>query len=334
MRADWFLVLAAVSAAWSFVTLAWADDPKARASEIFHEASRAYDRGQFAAAASGFEESDRLVPRSAALYNAGVAWEAAGDPARAANDYDTALDRGELAPDQAADARKQLDALERKLGRLDVLAPPDARIVVGVVEGHGPRLHLHVEPGAHDVLVTTADGRAERRTIDARAGEVATVRFEDRPGPVPQPPLGPSTRTPRQQSPPAVPSGRPTASPLRPGGGVSGPVISHPPSHPERTVAWVALGTAVAFSGAAIVFGVKTLDSLHSFESSDELDASAHDNAVRYRLLTNIALGAAGAVALLGGTLLVVSFTGSRETRQAGLAVEAGLGSVALRWRY
>jgi hypothetical protein len=314
MRAECRTFLAIGSAAvWSFGTPARADDPKARASELFHEASAAYERGQFAAAASAFEESDRLVPRSAALYNAGVAWEAAGDPARAANDYDTALDRGELAAEQAADARKQLDALSRKVATLDVLAPPDARIVVGVVEGHGPRLHLRVEPGPHDVQVTRADGRAERRTIDARPGDAATVRFEDRPAPEAPPPAAP-------------------VAPSSPG--VPRPVSGGPPSHPQRTVAWVALGTAAAFTGAAIVLGVKTLDSLHAFESSDEFDAGAHDDAVRYRLLTNIALGAAGAAAALGGTLLFVSLTGSRETRKASLAVQGGVGSVALSWRY
>jgi hypothetical protein len=319
MRADWLIVLAAGSAALSVATSAGADDPKTRASELFHEASRAYERGQFAAAASAFEESDRLVPRSAALYNAGVAWEAAGDPARAANDYDIALDRGELSADQAADARKQLDVLARKLGTLDVLAPQDARIAVGVVEGHGPRLHLHVEPGPHDVQVTRADGRAERRTIDAKPGEAATVRFEDRPLPAAQPTSGTSTSPPTSQPPPKPSPPPPPSGQL---------------SHPERTVAWVALGTAAAFAGAAIVLGVKTLDSLHSFESSDEFDAGAHDDAVRYRLLTNIALGASGAVAVLGGTLFVLSFTRSREAKNAGLAVEGGVGSVALSWHY
>jgi hypothetical protein len=96
----------------------------------------------------------------------------------------------------------------------------------------------------------------------------------------------------------------------------------------------VALGTAAGFSAAAIVLGVETLNSLHSFESSNDTDPGAHDDAVRYRLLANVAWSVAGGAALLGGTLLVISLTGSHETSKTGLAVEGGFGSVALTGRY
>ena len=96
----------------------------------------------------------------------------------------------------------------------------------------------------------------------------------------------------------------------------------------------MALGTAAGFSAAAIVLGVETLNSLHSFEGSADMDQGAHDDAVRYRLLANVAWSIAGGAALLGGTLLVVSLTGSHETSKTGLAVEGGFGSVSLTGRY
>src|SRR5262249_47150270 len=72
------------------------DEDRTLAMARFRAASEAYGRGEYAAAARAFEESYRLVPRAAAVYNAARAWQAAGERARAADDYEAALKRTDL----------------------------------------------------------------------------------------------------------------------------------------------------------------------------------------------------------------------------------------------
>jgi hypothetical protein len=290
--------------------IALADD-KPRAAQLFREASSAYEQGKFAAAARAFEESDRIVPRAAALYNAALAWEAAGDPARSAEDYASAISRADLPADQAAGARDQLAVLSRKLGSLDVIAPADARIAVGSIEGHGPRFHLYVEPGTHDVVVTSPDGATESRTITIGAGASEIVRLGER------------------AAPPPPPAATPLSTPA-----------SHDAGHSHRVPAtvWALFGGSALFGGAAVALGLETLHARKTFDASNETSKSDHDEAVRFRLLTNVAWACAAASAALGGTLLVVSLTKDRdgdgdETRTA-LTVSPSDRTVGLRHRF
>ena len=297
-----------------------ADDPRARAAQRFRDAAHSYEQGQFAAAATAFEESALLVPRAAALYNAAVAWEAAGDPARAAQAYEGAVRRPDLPPDQATSARRQLLALSRKLGLLDVFATQDARLAVGSIEGSGPRLHLYVAPGPHDVRVTWPDGSTQVRTVEVAAGASEVARFE---APAPAlPPRGVPTEPPRQ---PSAPEAKPTPFVVPP---------SSPHGHALRTAGWITLASSVAFTGAAIVLGVETLDARNTLVASNDTNAAAHDEALRYRLLTNVAWGASALSAALGGTLLVLSFGKRDAGTGAQLAVTSGPGSLAVRWRF
>ena len=59
-----------------------ADGDTTRAARLFRAASDAYARHDFREAAVQFESAYRTAPRGAAIYNAGLAWEAAGDFAR------------------------------------------------------------------------------------------------------------------------------------------------------------------------------------------------------------------------------------------------------------
>jgi hypothetical protein len=293
---------------------AHAEDPKTRASQLFHEASGAYEHGQFAAAARAFEESDRLVPRAAALYNAAIAWEAAGDPARAAEAYERALGRTDLPHDQAAGARQELAMLSRKLGALEVIVPSDAHVAVGSIEGPGPHFHLYVEPGHHDIRVTWRDGATEVRTIEVVTGGSQVVRFEER------------ATSPREPG--------PVAKEALPPAPARAPLEASPHSNGARTAGWVILGGSAAFAGAAIVFGIKTLDARNALIASNDTSRSAHDEAVRDRLLTNIAWAGAIGSAVVAGILFVVSKSKGHDSLRTPVAVGTGPGSLVMRERF
>jgi hypothetical protein len=293
--------------AWRIVATAWtvfvlltrtahADELKARAARLFHEASDAYARGEFAAAASSFEESDRWVPRGAAIYDAAVAWEAAGDAARAAQDYESSVDRPDMSADQVTAARRQLQVLAVRVGALEVFAPAGAHIAVGAREGAGPRLRLYLEPGAHEIVVTSPGAAPERRTVDIAAGQSQSAHFE-----APTPP--PETRA-------AVPA-------------------SH--SSARRTWGWITLGSGVAFAGAAVYFGVRTLDERSALISSGDTSTRDHDAAVRDRLWTNVFWAAAGVAGVIGTTLLVWPSGSSKTAARVSVQIDFARASLVAR---
>src|SRR4051812_18908720 len=75
------LARAALALALLLVVLgaARADDNAATAAELFRTASAAFARGEYRAAAIGFEEANRRASYAATLYNAALAWSAAGE---------------------------------------------------------------------------------------------------------------------------------------------------------------------------------------------------------------------------------------------------------------
>src|SRR5687767_1017650 len=118
--------LLALLLAWSLVLTAasaLAEDQKTLARERFAEASAAHARGDFREAARLFEEAHRLAPAAGAKFNAGIAWDQAGDLPRAADDYEIALEMGGLDQQDAAQASSRLSALKQQLGALSIEGP-------------------------------------------------------------------------------------------------------------------------------------------------------------------------------------------------------------------
>ena len=90
--------------------------------EKFNEGLSLFQAGQHEEAADAFYEAYRARPHAAALYNAGLAWQLAGDLGRAATAYSLALEM-KLGDSARADARKRLDELGSSVGRIEVGAP-------------------------------------------------------------------------------------------------------------------------------------------------------------------------------------------------------------------
>ena len=171
------LALAASLAFAPVTAFADAASDKAAAAASFQVGAAAYAKADFRAAAAAFENAYRIAPRGAAIYNAGLAWEGAGDAARAADAYSAALARSDLAEGQAKDARFRLEKLQHTLGRLQVNVPADATVSIeriGTMRGSGT---AHVTPGDRDVRVVYADGRSETRRVYVFAGGQSKLEF-------------------------------------------------------------------------------------------------------------------------------------------------------------
>ncbi len=255
-----------------------------QASEFFRAGEAAYGRGDFPAAARAFEEAHRRAPHAATLYNAGLAWELAGDAPRAADDYDAALKVGGLDLRQSADAGARLAALEKSLGRVAIVAPAGNAVTVAHVEREAIPVLVHVRPGKYDVTLFRPGGRTDVVPINATAGARTEVAFDADLAPLP--------------ATPAADLGAPAGIDRERG----------------NAWAWVAAATGVAVGGAAIYLGIEALRARDSYDQSGHTDRSAYDRASNLRTWTNVLWIGAGVAAVASLTLFL---TAPKRTKTA-----------------
>lgn len=264
----------------------WGRDARAdvaTATETFRTAMAAFARKDYRAAALAFELSNKLVPAGAATYNAGLAWAAAGEKARAADDFAEALARpaAELSDAERADAKKQLDALELGLGRARVDVP-GAVVSVSHAERRPSPTVVHLPPGEHEISLEVVGKEPIRRKVTITAGAEVRVDAGDAPPP------------PRERQ-PGEPDGR----------------FAFGAQH----AAGLALGGAALVGGAiAIGAGVGALDARDAFFASGLTDVGAHDRADALRAVANVAWAAAG-VCLVTGVVLFATAPRARAPR-------------------
>jgi hypothetical protein len=255
--------------------LAQTDDLEGRAAQLFRAGSAAYAQHEYRAAAAAFEQAYALVPRSLAILDAGLAWEAAEEKERAADAYDKALAGRELERGAEVDARARLERLERVLGRVEVRGPADATVSLEQVVDAPLPLRMHVRPGFHEARVRFADGTSTSHSFDVSAGATAQVSVRITQGPAPARSVRPL----------------PTSS----------------SSNASRTVGWILVGSSALVAGAAVVLGLRTLSTVDTFNASGHHDAHARDTALTLRTLTNVALATSAIVGVAGTTLVITS---------------------------
>ncbi len=188
--------------------------PTEDAKVIFNIGAQAYDKGDFAAALSAFEQAYRLAPRPGILFSIGQArrkqfYTSGKKPEhlRAAiaayREYLAKVETGGRRSD-AAEALVELEALAAKL---DVAAPaaatsvgPAPAVVVTQImvtaqtadakvalDGAAPRdvpLVADVQPGKHSVRVTAPGFFDEARDLEVKQGAVAglDIQLREKPG--------------------------------------------------------------------------------------------------------------------------------------------------------
>jgi hypothetical protein len=290
-----------------------ADDAKSQAARSFQTGSEAYQRKDFRGAGRAFDDAYKIAPRGAAAYNAGLAWEGAGERARAADDYTRALEAVDLGAAERADATGRLRALERTLGRLSLTSPNGTRLLLDEVELAGSAASVHVEPGTHALRAEYRSGRGESRTVVVRAGIEQSMRLseppEDDSAPAPAPASvdAPSEATVHAHDTPP-PSHREKAT---------------APS-PDYTPAWIAFGGAAVASVVAIILYERGLSALNQFEKGGDYDQSLHDQATTLRTGTWVSWTVAGALAVTGVVFYLAA--PSTPTTSRASAPSIGLG--------
>ena len=266
-----------------------AADPAA-AERLFVQASAAYRRGDFLVAAEAFEAAFREEPAGAALYNAGLSWQSAGEPGRAADAYARALEMDGLDPHDDADAKQRLSALERKLGVLELRGDAGTKVTVAHAKGRDVPTRIHLVPGSHELRVTMPDGQLRYETVRITAAEPTTVELAvTKSGPEPLPAASPVPTTdiaPREPAPPEAEK----------------PV----PSSPLPAIGGVTLALGVGTAVAAIALGVKALDARDEFNASGLTDVGLHDKAASLRTAANVCWVGTGVLATAGVVMLVV----------------------------
>ena len=294
------LALALAVPVTAFTTTARASD--AAAAEAFKAGAAAYQRGDYRGAAASFERAYKESPRAAAIYNAGLAWEAAADAPRAADAYAAALDGGDLGGQQKKDAQTRLAALAKTLGRADVTGPAGTTITVEHREGAAVPVKVYLTAGAHELSATLPDAGTVKRNVAVTAGATTPFVLEaPRKEPPPPPPVA------KVEAPPASPPPPPKAT------GTS----------PRKLVGYVALGGAVVASGAAVYLGLSALSARDEFDNSGHKNQNAHDRADSLRTTTNVAWIAAGVLAA-GGVVLVLTAPKGPSTATATLGPTGG----------
>jgi hypothetical protein len=281
------------------------------AANAFDEGARAYAAKELTRAAAAFERAFRLLPRGISSYNAGLAWQSAGEKARAADAYALALAQGDLPAQSDSDARTRLAELETVLAQVYVSSPVGGRLSVAHAQGVTVPVRVHLAPGPHDLRVQRANGRTEERRIELVAGQSLDVDLG-----ADAMVLGPrAVETPRRDPPPSPPPDR---------SGDARPVVG-----------WALLGASAAAAGVAIALGVTALDARDDYLAdhtgqNGRIDDSAsarqdYEDVDRLRLWTNVSWVGAGVLAAAGVGVLVWTAT-STQTSTATRRGRARLG--------
>ncbi len=268
-------------------------DPAAEARRQYALGKTAYDAGRYTEAALAWEAASAIKPHGATLYGAGLAWERANRPERAADDFARARDVPGLTPDQAADIKTRLDTLERSLGTLLVLGPAGWRVQVDANTEVVVPARLHGAPGVHVLLVHPPGQAITRQDVSFEPGPPKTVDVT--PAEAPPPPA--------VSAPPPEPAPPVHAAPAAP----PPPAAKKPPVEHgldvRRAIGFGVAGMGLATVGAGVVLGLQALDARDAYDAAPT--RTAFDHAQSLQTWTNVAF-VAGALLTAGGVVLVV----------------------------
>lgn len=261
-------------------------DSAAEARQQYQDGTKAFSAKKYTEAALHFEAAAGFKANAVALYTAGLAWDLASKPERAADAYARALDVSGLDPKQSNVARDRVAALERSLGTLSISAPEGWRVQLDALTEVAAPARIHGTAGPHIVNVRIPGKGTERRDVVLEAGKTQYLELKD------EPKIPPKVESAEKPAPP--PPATPEPLPAR---------LREPPFWTTMRVAGVGvagLGVATIFGGALL--GISANDAKDAYETSPS--RAGFDHADGLETLTNVAF-VAGAVLLAGGIVLI-----------------------------
>jgi PEGA domain len=293
-------------------------DPAAEARRQYNLAAQAYAAHKFAEAAASFEAAASYKAHAVTLLTAGLAWEQAGQPERAADAFGRALEVPGLNAEQSTQAKDKLAAHEKKLGVVAVTAPEGWRVRLDGFTEVGVPARLHGAPGVHSLVVSAPGKEPMKREVKLEDGKRVELRFPE-PEAAPVPPVElekPKTAT--------IPAAAPVPEAPASGGGGGGGL--------RKSIGLVAIGVGAAGVGAGVVLGLQALDAKDAYGAAPA--RATFDHASALQTWTNVAFVAGGAI-LVGGVVLFVWPSSSAEKSGEG-SVKAAVtpGGLSLRGRF
>jgi tetratricopeptide (TPR) repeat protein len=278
---------------------------KAKAQELLTEGSALYEKGDYAEALEKFKQAFATYDSPKLLFNIGQANRDLGRPVEARAAFEQFLiGAHDAAPETIEDAKKSVDELEKKLGRLRVECQAENATISldGKDMGLTPLTKLlWATPGPHQVTARHWNFSPALENVEVRVGVVLPVRIVLQA--VPAKALGP------QASHPESAVGQVDLSPKEPKSteSTSGWWMG-------RTWTWVAVGSAALFSAGAGAAGLAMQSKYDSLNKACGSATSARPgcsesdiNAVATRRnAANVMWALAGASAVTAGILFFV----------------------------
>jgi hypothetical protein len=296
-------------------------EAKAKAQSLLTEGSALYEKGDYADALEKFKQAFAAYDSPKLLFNIGQANRDLGRPAEALEAFEQFLiGAGDAAPETIEEARRSVDELQMKLGRVRVECPIENATISldGKDVGLTPLTKLlWATPGRHQVTARHWSFPPAIENVEVRVGEVSPVRIvlqapvEKVVAPPPSPTEGPAGRSGLSSE--EAQSARQEA---KPGESSKGWWMG-------RTWTWVAAGSAVLFGAGAVTAGLamqSKYDSLKKTCGGSQLGCSESDiSAVATRRnVANVMWALAGASAVTAGILFFVEGHPVTVTPMAG----------------
>ena len=254
------------------------------ARQQYQQGTQAFQQKRYQEAALHFEAAASFRTSSVALYTAGLAWDLASKPERAADAYGRALEVGGLDPKQTGLAKDRVAQLETTLGTVAIAAPDGYRVQLDTFTEVPTPARLHAGAGVHGLSVRAPGKPIERRDVTLQAGKVVNLELKE------EPKVQPKVEV----------------EPVKPP-----PVIVAPPPPPPRMHFWTTrrvagvgvAGVGVAALGATIVLGLEANSAKTAYDAGPTRES--FDHASSLQTWTNVAL-VSSVVLVAGGAVLVL----------------------------
>ena len=249
----------------------------------YQQGTQAFQQKRYNEAALHFEAAASYRTSSVALYTAGLAWDLASKPERAADAYSRALDVGGLDPKQTGLAKDRVAQLEKTLGTVAVTAPEGWRVQLDTFTEVPTPARLHGSQGIHGLSVRAPGKPIERRDVTLDAGKVLALELKEEVKAAPKVDVEPAKAPVMQPRPPPPPGETYWIT---------------------RRVVGVGVGAVgVAVLGSAIILGLSANDAKDAYDAGPT--RASFDHASSLQTWTNVTL-ISGALLLAGGVALVV----------------------------
>jgi hypothetical protein len=263
-------------------------DSAAEARQQYQMGTQAFQQKRYSEAALHFEAAAAFRASGVALYTAGLAWDLASRPERAADAYARALDTPGLDAKQTGLAKDRVGQLERTLGTLAVSAPEGWKVQLDTFTEVPAPARLHGSPGVHALSVRAPGKPIERRDVSLEAGKVTPLDLSKDEVKIP-------TKPTRDVEPPPPPPPPPPQQPRE---------VVKESFWTIRRVAGVGVaGLGVAALGGGVLLGISANGAKDAYNEAPT--QKSFDHASSLQTLTNVML-IAGTVVTIGGVVLIV----------------------------